>query len=173
MLFAIDFKTLFILKFLKNVYCIEIKQANYNYPIFEPSIFNEMKNIFFAIVTIVSFTAFQSCKKKIEPGRAEVKVLDSDGVSQEGVHVSLYCTEPSCVVAERGTTNSLGVFVQEFELPVVLRVRAVRYDSTITKIGLPPNQIEVIEVDSLCGEGFITVENNEVALETITILQCR
>jgi hypothetical protein len=132
-----------------------------------------MKKLIFAIVAIVSFSAFQSCKKKVEPGRAEVKVVDADGVSQEGVSVTMYCTEPECVVTEKGYTNSLGVFVQEFELPVVLRVRAVRYDSTITVIGLPPNTREEIEVDSLCGEGFITVENNEVSTETITILNCR
>lgn len=131
-----------------------------------------MKNLLFITFALISIAAISSCNK-VEPGRAEIKVIDADGTSQEGVFVTLYCTKPECVVTTTGQTNSLGVYVEEFELPVVLRVRAVRYDSTVTLQGLPPNQIEIVSVDSLCGEGFITVENNEVATETVTILQCR
>lgn len=116
--------------------------------------------------------SFTSCGNKVEPGRAEVKVLDKDGVAQKGVHVTLFCTETNCIVRTTGLTNTLGVYTEEFDLPVVLRVRAVRYDSTITYQGLPPNQVEVIKVDSLCGEGYIQIENNEVAKELITILDC-
>ena len=113
-----------------------------------------------------------SCDNDPGPGTAEVKVIDEDGVSQPNVLVRMYCTMPDCVVDRQGRTNSLGVYSQEFELPVVLRVRAVRYDTTRTVTGLPPNQIVNIRVDSLCGEGFVNVENDEVVNETITILEC-
>jgi hypothetical protein len=132
-----------------------------------------MKKILFILFIAATAISLTNCKGKDDPGRAEVKVLDADGVSQKGVHVTLFCTQPDCVVRTTGVTNSLGVYVEEFELPVVLRVRAVRYDSTITYQGLPPNQVEIVSVDSLCGEGFITLENNEVASEVITILNCR
>jgi hypothetical protein len=132
-----------------------------------------MKKILYFLFIAVSAVALTNCKGKDAPGRAEVKVLDAEGVSQKGVHVTLFCTQPNCIVKTTGLTNSLGVYVEEFDLPAVLRVRAVRYDSTISYQGLPPNQIEVVSVDSLCGEGFITIANNEVASEVITILDCR
>lgn len=113
-----------------------------------------------------------SCDNDPGPGIAEVKVINEDGVSQPSVHVRMFCTQPNCVVDRRGKTNSLGVYAQEFELPVVLRVRAVRYDTTRTVQGLPPNQIVRITVDSVCGEGFVDVENDAIASETITILEC-
>lgn len=114
-----------------------------------------------------------SCDNDPGPGTAEVKVLDADGVAQKQVKVILYCTEANCVVRREGRTNELGVFAEEFDLPVVLRVRSVRYDTTTTLEGLPPNQIKKISVDSFCGEGFIQVENDEVANEIVTILECK
>jgi hypothetical protein len=115
---------------------------------------------------------FSACDTEPDPGVAEIQVIDEDGISQSGVKVRLFCTEPNCVVSREGSTNSLGIYTTSFELPVVLRVRAVRYDTTITTQGLPPNQITTVKVDSLCGNGFIQVENDEIASETITILEC-
>ena len=135
-----------------------------------------MKNLLYTVFVFASLFALNACNK-LENGIAEVKVIDKEGDAQQGVHVTLFCTdddpEKECVVETKGITNTLGVYKTEFELPVVLRVRAVRYDTTITLQGLPPNQIEKIEVDSLCGEGFITIENNEIASEVITILDCK
>lgn len=117
----------------------------------------------------VSFTA---CDRTPGPGTAEVKVIDEDGVIQKRVDVTLFCTEAECVVRREGKTNELGIYTESFDLPVVLRVRSVRYDTTTELIGLPPNQIKKVSVDSVCGEGFIQVENDEIANETITILGC-
>lgn len=114
-----------------------------------------------------------SCDNKLDPGIAEVKVIDEDGVAQKGVKVILFCVDkPTCVVREEGRTNDLGVFETEFELPVVLRVRSVRYDSTETVSGTPPFEVTTYKVDSLCGEGYIQIENEETTSETITILDC-
>ena len=120
----------------------------------------------------LSSIGFTACKNDPGPGIAEIKVINLDGVSQKGVDVLMYCTQPGCVVQREGKTNSLGVFSEQFDLPVVLRVRAVRYDSTFTIVGLPPNQIEVLHLDSLCGEGFVQIENDEITSETVTILEC-
>lgn len=125
------------------------------------------------VMLALSALLFTSCNNDPEPGIAEIKVINPSGEAQSGVLVSMYCTEPNCVVERTGRTNSLGVYTQTFELPVVLRVRAVRYDTTKTTSGLPPNQITTIKVDSLCGEGFIQIENDEIASETITILECK
>lgn len=134
-----------------------------------------MKKTLFSLISMFlvlgAFTT--SCDNTPGPGTAEVKVLDNNGQLQKRVPVKLFCTEPECVVIREGRTNDLGVFTESFDLPVVLRVRAVRYDTTITYEGLEPNLIKKTKIDSLCGEGFIQVENDEVAAETITILDCK
>ncbi|GAB5538904.1 MAG: hypothetical protein Salg2KO_10070 [Salibacteraceae bacterium] len=127
---------------------------------------------FTALLTIAITAAFVACDNTPGPGTAEVKVLDKNGITQPNVKVTLFCTEPGCVVVREGRTNELGIYIQSFDLPVVLRARAVRYDSTVSTVGLPPNQIRRVTVDSVCGEGFIQVENDEIVNETITILDC-
>ena len=122
---------------------------------------------------VIGGFVMMSCDKTPGPGKAEVKVIDKDGQIQKKVKVVMFCTEPECVVKREGLTNDLGIYTQEFDLPVVLRVRAVRYDTTITKTGLPPNVITKVTQDSVCGEGFIQVENDEIANETVTILTCK
>lgn len=136
--------------------------------------FNHMKRVFKASFVLIAFCAilFTSCDNTPDPGIAEVKVYDENSIAQSGIKVTMYCTQPGCVVRREGRTNSVGVYTQEFELPVVLRVRAVRYDTTTTITGLPPNVITKVTVDSLCGEGFIQVENDEITSESITILEC-
>ncbi len=130
-----------------------------------------MNRILSIAIVLTSFI-ITGCDNDPGPGIAEVKVINAEGVSQPGVTVRMFCTQPGCVVDRVGRTNSLGVYTQEFELPVVLRVRAVRYDTIRTVQGLPPNQIVNIKVDSVCGEGFVDVENDAIASETITILEC-
>tara|TARA_B100000902_G_scaffold354778_1_gene367185 strand:+ start:254 stop:655 length:402 start_codon:yes stop_codon:yes gene_type:complete len=132
-----------------------------------------IKKAFIAGITLLLIVGFVACDNTPGPGTAEVKVIDNAGLTQTGINVRLFCTEPECVVIREGKTNELGIYTESFDLPVVLRVRAVRYDTTITKEGLPPNEIRRVSVDSLCGEGFIQVENDEIAAEIITILQCR
>jgi len=133
-----------------------------------------MKKAFLVSFAVALFGGafFTSCPKAAGPGTAEVKVLDADGIAQAGVKVVLFCTEPSCVVRREGVTNELGIYREDFELPVVLRVRSVRYDTTTTKVGLPPNQITKITVDSVCGEGYIQIDNDQISNETVTILEC-
>ncbi len=133
-----------------------------------------MKRIFQASLVFVAICAvlFTACNNTPDPGIAEVKVYDENNLAQSGVKVTMFCTEPGCIVRREGKTNSVGVYTQEFELPVVLRVRAVRYDTTVRTTGLQQNVITTISVDSLCGEGFVQVENDEITSESITILEC-
>ena len=132
-----------------------------------------MKHAFAALVmTVLASVTLTSCYEDPGPGTAEIQVVNISDQVQSGGFVKLFCTENDCDVVREGQTNSVGLYTQEFELPVVLRVRAVRYDTTVTVIGLPPNQTEQISVDSLCGEGFIQVENDEVTSERITIVEC-
>lgn len=125
----------------------------------------------FAVLAFIAIT-LSACDRTPDPGIAEIKVIDQAGDAQSAIHVTLYCTEPNCVVTRKGRTNSLGVYTESFDLPVVLRVRAVRYDTTTKTQGLPPNQITTVKVDSLCGEGFIQIENDDISSETVTILEC-
>ena len=133
-----------------------------------------MKKVFLGMVSTLMILGLSttSCDNTPGPGTAEVKVYNKDGVAQKSILVKMFCTEPECVVQREGLTNDLGVYTEAFDLPVVLRVRAVRYDTTVTLTGLPPNQVRKVSVDSVCGEGFIQVENDEVASETLTILSC-
>ena len=140
--------------------------------VFRNQVMNTILRLPLLILAVMALT-FNACDTDPDPGVAEIQVINEDGVSQSGIHVTLFCTEPSCIVRRTGRTNSLGVYTTTFELPVVLRVRAVRYDTTRTTQGLPPNQITTVNVDSLCGEGFIQIENDEIASETITILECK
>ena len=131
------------------------------------------KTIFTLLSALLLIGISTSCDNTPGPGTAEVKVYNKDGLIQKRVQVTLFCTEPECVVKRVGKTNDLGVYTEQFELPVVLRVRSVRYDTTITYEGLEPNRIRKVKVDSVCGEGFIQVENDKIASETITILDCK
>ncbi|GAB4382892.1 MAG: hypothetical protein Kow0075_14880 [Salibacteraceae bacterium] len=123
-------------------------------------------------MVLLAFTLFVpvGCDRAPGPGIAEVKVVNTEGLAQPGVWVKLFCTEPNCVVKREGRTNELGIYTTEFDLPVVLRIRAVKYDTTYTTEGLPPNQIKKMKVDSSWGEGYIQVENDMIAQETITLL---
>jgi len=140
--------------------------------VFRNRVMKTTLRISLAILALVAVT-LSACDNDPDPGIAEIKVIDEVGDAQSGIHVTLYCTEPNCVVNRNGRTNSLGVYTESFELPVVLRVRAVRYDTTIKTQGLPPNQITTVSVDSLCGEGFIQIENDDISSETVTILECK
>jgi hypothetical protein len=133
-----------------------------------------MKKLFLGMVSTLMILGVSttSCDNTPGAGTAEVKVYNKDGIAQKSILVKMFCTEPECVVQREGRTNDLGVYTESFDLPVVLRVRAVRYDTTVTLTGLPPNQVRKVSVDSVCGEGFIQVENDDVASETLTILSC-
>ncbi len=133
-----------------------------------------MKKLFLGMVSTLMILggSTTSCDNTLGAGTAEVKVYNKDGIVQKGILVKMFCTEPECVVRREGRTNDLGVYAESFDLPVVLRVRAVRYDTTETLTGLPPNQVRTVSVDSVCGDGFIQVENDDVASETLTILSC-
>jgi len=133
-----------------------------------------MKKVVLSIIAILGLgmLLLSSCDNNPGPGTAEIKVINSDGVAQKRVKVVLFCTESNCVVRREGHTNDLGVYSQEFDLPVVLRVRSVRYDTTITLVGLEPFQVKKVTLDSLCGEGFVQVDYDEVSNEIVTILEC-
>lgn len=128
-------------------------------------------------ILVLGALTLTGCYDKPGPGTAQITVVDTADIAQTGVHVRLYCSVPkgeqACDIDTMGVTNSRGLYQFESELPMVLRVRAVRYDTTITITGPPSSPVENISVDSLCGEGFVTIRNDETTPEVITLLQCK
>ena len=114
-----------------------------------------------------------SCNEDDGPTTAQITVLDTAGNRVPGVDVRVFCSKPpACIIDDRKVTNSRGVSTHEFDLPAVLQIRAVRIDSTVTIINPGPFQTIVVEYDSVCGNGFVTIEANETARETITLFEC-
>ena len=114
-----------------------------------------------------------SCNTDDGPTVAQILVVDTAGVPQPDVDVQVFCSKPpKCIIDDRKVTNSRGISTHEFDLPAVLQIHAVRIDSTITIINPGPFQTIVITYDSGCADGFVTVEANETAKETVTLFEC-
>lgn len=111
-----------------------------------------------------------SCKEPIKP-RAEITVLKEDGVPLEDARVIIFCTQPGCVVADTQYTNFLGVSVHEFDLPAVLKVSAFKVTETTIDTGFPPVTV-ILGDDSLCGEAFVTLIEDEVTTKTVIARPC-
>jgi len=127
---------------------------------------------FFSLLIVGSALTMTSCKDDDGPAIAEITVFDTTGLVQTNVRVDVFCTQPNCVVTSTGRTDSRGESRHEFDLPAVLRVYAVRYDSTFIQTGVPPNVTIQVLVDSVCGDGFVTVDNGETVQESVTLFPC-
>lgn len=132
-----------------------------------------MKKLFsFNTLLITAFFSciFYACDEDTPP-RAEITVLREDGTPLEDARVIVFCTEPGCVVADTAYTDFNGLSTHEFALPAVLKVEAFKVSESTIDTGFPPVTI-VLGEDSLCGEEFITLVENEVSRKTVIALPC-
>ncbi len=126
------------------------------------------------IVSIIS----HSCRGKETPPKAEITILDTTGTAVADAQVILYCVQrpdvpTECNVADTQTTDGVGKVEFEFENPSVLRVSVEKYNTIERDTGIAPNFGTVIIGDTLCAEGFITLETNEVTEETYVVSRCQ
>lgn len=108
-----------------------------------------------------------SCNEEEKP-LAEITVIKEDGVPLDEARVIISCTEPGCIVADTQYTNFNGISVHEFDLPAVLKVTAFKVTTTTIDTGFPPQTV-VLGEDSLCGEEFITVKEDEIAKKIVIV----
>jgi hypothetical protein len=96
---------------------------------------------------------FSSCKNN-DPTRARITVKDAAGKLITGAKVDVYCDSGKpCTVKDSQTTDSNGQSMHTFDLPAVLKVKAVKTESGTTMVG----------------EGFVKLEEHETVEKTITV----
>jgi hypothetical protein len=117
-----------------------------------------------------------SCKKK-DPPKAAVTVVDSTGQAIKEARVVLYCVQRpeetrECNIADTQMTDDVGKATFEFENPSVLKVDVWKADVVEKVIGKWPDDTTIYIGDTLCTEGFITLEIDEVVEQTFIVNVC-
>lgn len=133
------------------------------------------------VALVVSFV-FDSCKKPEENPQAEITVVDSTGTAVSEAKVVLFCVQrpdvtTECNVADTQYTDGVGKANFEFENPSVLRVAVIKYNTEERQTGTGSlddvgNEETVIVGDTLCADGFVTLEVNEVTEEVFVLGKC-
>lgn len=127
----------------------------------------------FAFLSLVIF-GLQSCEDEIEPTTAQIYVIDEEGNPVSDANVILACTSSInkiCDIELEGVTNSKGKVVFDLELPAVLQVEASKVVYDTNMVGWP-NPIPEITLDSVCGNTFISVLQEEVNTKTVVLFSC-
>lgn len=134
-------------------------------------------NLLLALLTIVGAASMTSCKDDIGPAIAEIQVVDSVGNAVAGANITLVCSSSTnppkpCDVEVKGTASESGKFRKEFDHPSVLRIVASSIVSETTILGVLPDTTIVITNDSICGEAFITIKEDETNRKTVVLYGC-
>jgi len=129
----------------------------------------------FALFTLMVVVPFlYSCES--DPTRAEILVLDSLGEPIEEATVILYCIDQPnqrpCVVKDTQLTSAAGRTEHDFENPAVLKILAFKYDVVAKDTGVFPNIGTILVGDTLCADGFITLEEYKTVEETVVLRIC-
>lgn len=115
-----------------------------------------------------------SCES--DPTKAEILVIDSLGEPVAEATVILYCIDQPnqrpCVVKDTQLTSESGRTVHVFENPSVLKIRAFKYDVIAKDTGVFPNIGTILVGDTLCADGFITLEEFKTVDETVVLRIC-
>jgi len=136
----------------------------------------KLLNGILSFLVIATFIASACNKPKFV--QAEIVVKDSTGENVQDARVIVYCVEKAtapreCDVADTQYTTETGKAIFEnFENPAVLKVSVWKEDVITQDTGTFPN-IGTIKIgDSLCAETFITLIENEIVEETVTLEIC-
>lgn len=134
-----------------------------------------IKLFLFALFTLMVVVPFlYSCES--DPTRAEILVLDSLGEPIEEATVILYCIDQPnqrpCVVKDTQLTSAAGRTEHDFENPAVLKILAFKYDVVAKDTGVFPNIGTILVGDTLCADGFITLEEYKTVEETVVLRIC-
>lgn len=127
---------------------------------------------------IVLAAGMSSCKDDVGPAIAEIKVVDSLGNAVPFANLTMVCTSSTnpprpCDIEIQTVTSESGKYRKEFEHPSVLRVIASSIQSDTVITGVLPDTTQVISRDSLCGETFITIKEDETNTKTVVVYVCK
>lgn len=130
-----------------------------------------------AATTLSLGLVFTACNKEEEGATAEVHVVTEDGLSVPNALVYMDCesskTPPQpCNVHIEGATDDLGIFVQDFDQPAVLKITSFKIFADTQVLGVLPDTTLIITRDSLCGESFISVLAGESNKQTVVLYEC-
>jgi hypothetical protein len=128
-------------------------------------------------IMLVAALATQSCKKPLEDPKAEITIVDSTGTAIADAKVILFCVQRAdvsveCNIADTQYTDGVGKVNFDFTNPSVLRVSVLKYNTEEREIGVFPDNEVIIVGDTLCADGFITLESNEVTEEVFVLGKC-
>jgi len=128
-------------------------------------------------IALVLALASQSCKKPVEDPKAEITIVDSTGTAISDAKVVLFCVQRpdvsvECNIADTQITDGVGKVNFEFTNPSVLRVSVLKYNTVERDTGIPPFSGVIVIGDTLCADGFITLEANEVTEEIFVLGKC-
>ena len=134
------------------------------------------KLLLFAIF-IVSAASFSSCKDDIGPAIAEIQVVDSVGNIVPFANILLTCTSSTnppkpCDIEVITKAESNGKYRKEFDLPLVLKIVASSIVADTTILGVLPDTTMIVTRDSICGETFITVKEDQTNYQTVVLYGC-
>jgi len=120
---------------------------------------------------------FSSCNNDDDDGDtiAEVVVVTQQGARVPGATVTLECESTisrPCELKVVGLTDAGGVFRYQTNLPKVLRIEAFKLATDTQILGTLPDTVQVITVDSICGESFISIQENETSRQTVVLNDC-
>lgn len=130
-----------------------------------------MKNITSAFL-LLALTLMATKCNEVEPPRAIIKVVDAAGVPVRQARVVLFCPTDNCIVSDTAFTNVAGESEHQFDLPAVLQIDVYKLVVEKTVIGTFPNADTIYSGDTTCGNGYITLREDEVVTETIVIQRC-
>ena len=137
-----------------------------------------MKGIFGFVVSVavVGLVFITSCKEKVEPTIAEVRVVNEFGDPVPYADIMLKCTSSvnlPCEIEIIVKADKDGIYVREFELPKVLEITAAGniYDTIIT--GTLPDTTMTLVKDTICGTSFISIKPEQTSVQSITLYDCK
>lgn len=130
-----------------------------------------------ASIVLIGALSVQSCKKPVEDPKAELTIVDSTGTAISDAKVVLFCVQRpdvsvECNIADTQYTDGVGKVNFEFENPSVLRVSVVKYNTVERDTGTHPFTGVIVIGDTLCADGFVTLESNEVTEEVFVLGKC-
>ncbi len=130
-----------------------------------------------AALGLMVAVSLESCKPPVTPPKAEITVLDSNGTAISEAKIVVFCVQRpdvavECNVADTQFTDGVGKADFEFENPSVLRVFIEKYNTVERDTGEGPDIGTIVTGDTLCAEGFITLETSEVTEETFVLGAC-
>lgn len=138
---------------------------------------NWIGNLVLALAVAIGFTfSTVSCKKE-KPPEAEITVVDSSGNPIEKARVVLFCVQRpeetrECVIRDTQFTDIVGKTKFVYDNPAVLKMDVWKEDVVVKTTGKHPDIVVTRVGDTLCAEGFVNLEMDEVTEQTVIVNLC-